>query len=59
MAVEERAECEKRVKYSSLGSHYLFQPVAVETAGAMGPEALKFVEDLGRQISQTNRSPDL
>ena len=43
----ERAECEKQAKYSSLGSRYLFQPVAVETTGAMGPETLRFVKDLG------------
>ena len=52
-AVAERAECEKQAKYSSLGSRYLFQPVAVETTGAMGPETLKFVKDLGHRIFQT------
>ena len=56
-AVAERAECEKRAKYSSLGARYLFQPVAVETTGAMGPETLNFVKDLGRQISQTTGEP--
>ena len=58
-AVAERTECEKRAKYSSLGARYLFQPVAVETAGAMGPETLNFVKDLklGRQISPTTGEP--
>ena len=52
-AVAERAECEKQVKYSSLGSRYFFQPVAVETTGGMGPGTLTFVKDLGHRIFQT------
>ena len=51
--VAERAECEKQAKYSSLGSRYFFQPVAAETTGAMGPETLRFVKDLGHRIFQT------
>src|SRR5207245_10370436 len=35
-----RAEERKRVKYSGLDSSYEFKPVAIETVGAWGPEAI-------------------
>ena len=37
-------------KYAHLDSSYLFIPVAIETCGAFGPMALKFLQDLGRRI---------
>ena len=36
------------MKYANLQSSHLFVPVAIETAGAFGQEALTFLQELGR-----------
>ena len=46
-APSEMAESKKRKKYSALSRAYIFTPIAVETLGTWGPEALDFVTDLG------------
>ena len=46
-AVAEKSEQHKASKYSHLDSNYMFIPVAVETSGVIGPQSLKFIEDLG------------
>ena len=40
------AEKEKIKKYSHLGRCYLFQPVAFETLGTIGPESMPFLKEL-------------
>lgn len=49
----ENAACRKTNKYSSpIRQNYLFLTFAVETMGPWCVEAIKFVEDLGRIISE-------
>ena len=45
-AVEDR----KRVKYADLQSSHLFVPVAIETTGACGQEALTFFQEVGHHL---------
>ncbi|XP_074034392.1 uncharacterized protein isoform X2 [Leptinotarsa decemlineata] len=45
----------KRKKYQNLGNNYLFHPVAIETFGGYGPEALLFIHELGRRIGQATK----
>ena len=49
-AVAARAEDIKICKYAHLDSSYLSIPVAIETCGAFGPMALKFLQDMGCRI---------
>ncbi len=49
-AVAEMAERKKRSKYQSLSRTHHFVPVAIETSGAFGPDALDLFRDLGRRI---------
>jgi len=44
------AERRKICKYSSLLSTYIFFPIAVETLGAFGTEAMSFLHEVGRRI---------
>ena len=47
----------KRAKYAHLDSSHHFIPVAVETSGALGAEALKFLQELGRRLRQVTGEP--
>ena len=49
------AEIEKSRKYAHLDSMYLFQPVAIETSGATGPETGNFPRELGKRIKTASR----
>jgi hypothetical protein len=51
-AVANDAENRKSTKYSSLSAQYCFVPVAVETLGVPGDEALAFFRDLAVSASQ-------
>jgi hypothetical protein len=55
--VADDAEQRKTLKYRSLSPHYLFTPIAVETLGAIGQEALTFFMDLGRRIATATDEP--
>ena len=46
------AETRKNNKYRDLKNNYLFTPIAVETFGSWGPESLKFIKDIGKQIQE-------
>ena len=48
-AVAADAEQRKRVKYAHLDHTHHFVPVAVETLGAMGAEALVFFKEVARR----------
>ena len=41
------AEKENLEKYSHLDQGYFFQPVALETTGAVGPDSMSFLKELG------------
>ena len=56
-AVASEAESKKRAKYAHLNPSHHFVPMAVETLGAFGPEALTFIRDLGRRIMDAPREP--
>ena len=51
-AVAALAEEKKRDKYAHLDPSHSFTPVAVETSGAIGPQSLAFLKDLGRRLRQ-------
>ena len=44
------AEARKNDKYRNLMDRYLFEPLAVETMGVLGPSSVKFVGDLARRM---------
>ena len=45
------AEVRKCTRYQGLVGQYIFQPVAVETAGVQGPSTLQFLQQLEKRIS--------
>lgn len=49
-AVARAAEERKRQKYSELSHVFCFIPIAIETHGAFGDEALLFIQELGEKI---------
>ena len=51
--VAAEAESQKRKKYSSLGIKYFSVPIACESLGVFGAEALSFLKDLGHRLHQT------
>ena len=51
------AEKDKSRKYAHLDKAYLFQPIAVETCGSMGPDTLSFLRDLGRRLRSVTGEP--
>ena len=57
VAVASEAERRKRAKYAHLNPSHHFMPIAVETLGAFGPEALTFIHDLGRRIMDATQEP--
>ena len=56
-AVANDAETRKSTKYSSLSALYRFVPIAVETLGVPGDEALAFFRDLGKRIADVTDEP--
>ena len=44
-------------KYANLDSSHHLIPVAVETSGVFGPEALSFIQDLSRHLRQVTGEP--
>ena len=50
-SVADGAEVRKIAKYAELGRRFIFQPVAVETSGAMGKSTIQFFKDLGRRLA--------
>ena len=41
-------------KYRHLANDFHFIPIATETLGTFGPEAIKFLEDLGHKLGLIN-----
>ena len=50
-------EQRKRVKYAHLDHTHFSVPVAVETLGAMGAEALSFFKEVARRIASVTNKP--
>jgi hypothetical protein len=51
-AAAEFAAARKRDKYSALQNNYYFVPLAFETTGCWGSEALVFIKEVGRRIKE-------
>ena len=49
-AIAEQAEVRKRAKYADLQASHHFVPVAIETSGVFGQEALSFIRELGHRL---------
>ena len=55
--VANRAAASKRLLYSDLCQSYTFIPLAVESAGSIGKDALDFLHDLGRRTRSKTKDP--
>ena len=53
-AAAELAASRKEEKFASIGSEYLFEPIAVETLGPMNTSACQLFANLGRKISSAS-----
>ena len=53
----DEGEHHKKLKYSNLDSTHLFTPIAIETLGAMGKEALSFLKELGHRMLTSTCEP--
>ena len=53
-AVAELAAARKTAKYTALESHYIFQPIAVETLGPNNGSAVSFLSGLGQRIAEVS-----
>jgi len=53
-AAAELAASLKEEKYASIGSEYLFAPIAVENLGPMNTSACQLFANLGRKISSAS-----
>ena len=51
------AESGKAKKYARLDHAYLFQPVAFETCGTVGPESMSFLRNLGKRLRSVTGEP--
>ena len=57
-AVANDVEQRKRTKYVSLAPvRYHFVPVATETLGSLGDEAMQFLRDVGRRVAAETGEP--
>ena len=52
-----QAEQRKLVKYASLADRYIFEPVAVETSGVLGPRTLSTLRRIGSMIANRTHEP--
>jgi hypothetical protein len=56
-AAAQTAANNKKTKYRDILSTHLFVPVAIETGGAWCTEAIEFIQELGRRITETTGDP--
>ena len=56
-AVAIQAEERKKQKYSCLSSTHLFTPIAIESSGVFGTEAISFVRELGLGLKNVTGEP--
>ena len=55
--VASQVEKAKTQKHALLGSSHYSVPVAIETSGVFGPEAISFIKELGRRIRAETGEP--
>ena len=53
-AAAELAASRKEEKYATIGSQYLFAPIAVETLGPLNMSACQLFGNLGRKVSSSS-----
>ena len=58
-AVADEAERKKKQKYSSLMTSHHFVPIAIETSGVFGSEAITFFKELGQRTKFESGIPAL
>ena len=51
------AETKRKQKYSCFGNDKIFTPIALETLGPWGPEANKFITEVGRRLHLATGDP--
>ena len=56
-AAAEAAAIRKTAKYGTVALNHIFIPLAIETLGPLGSEALSFFADLGRRLSLSSDDP--
>jgi hypothetical protein len=56
-AAAEVGELSKRRHYKDLECDYIFVPVAIETSGSWGMEALSFIKTIGKKIFASTDEP--
>ena len=56
-AVADEAEQRKKQKYSSLMTSHHFVPIAIETSGVFGSEAITFFKELGQRTKFESGDP--
>ena len=56
-AAADTAADNKVTKYAHLATTHIFVPIAVETGGSWNAQAIEFVQDLGRRISEVTNEP--
>ena len=56
-AVADEAERRKKQKYSSLMTSHHFVPIAIETSGVFGSEAITFFKELGQRTKFESGDP--
>ena len=56
-AAAELAESKKSAKYTNLGQHHIFVPIAFETFGTWRNEADKVVSEIGNKIADCSGEP--
>jgi hypothetical protein len=52
-----KAETSKSTKYATIATTHIFVPLAFETLGPWGTEAIRFVQELGHRISAHTGDP--
>ena len=56
-AAADQAATNKTSKYTSLANTHIFMPLAVETGGPWNIQAIEFIQDLGKRISDVTNEP--
>ena len=56
-AAADTAADNKVTKYAHLATSHACVPIAVETGGSWNAQAIEFVQDLGRRISEVTNEP--
>mgnify|MGYP003474118035 FL=1 len=56
-AAADTAASNKTLKYMHLATTHIFVPFAVETGGSWNDQAIQFVQDLGKRISEATHEP--